>query len=192
MAYLRESDIRSRATRATHAVRKSARAILKEATASAGQKFDVFLSHSSSEPEDILLGIKETLQDAGLSVYVDRYNDPQLSPGEVTPKTAELLRERMRCSKALLYAYSVHSTRSRWMPWELGFFDGLGGRVGVLPVTQNGEEKFKGEEYLNLYPYVDQALTTDRSESVLWINESANRYARLASWIRGKSEIESH
>jgi hypothetical protein len=78
------------------------------------------------------------------------------------------------------------------MPWELGFFDGLGGRVGVLPVTQNGEETFKGEEYLNLYPYVDQALVKDSADLVLWINESAKRYTPLASWIRRESEIEAH
>lgn len=37
-----------------------------------------------------------------VSVYVDRYTDPQLSPGEVTPETAETLRGRLRASKSLL------------------------------------------------------------------------------------------
>ncbi|TGS08549.1 outer membrane beta-barrel protein, partial [Mesorhizobium sp. M1C.F.Ca.ET.187.01.1.1] len=37
--------------------------------------------------------------------------------------TAELLRTRMRQSKTLIYVHSNNSPGSRWMPWELGFFD---------------------------------------------------------------------
>ncbi|MGB8315870.1 MAG: toll/interleukin-1 receptor domain-containing protein [Aestuariivirga sp.] len=144
MAYLTETEILERAARITRPLRKSAGQILLEATASADESFDVFLSHSSAEPEEILLGVKAVLEDRGIKVYVDKYSDPQLTPDEVTPETAELLRSRMRCSNALLYLYSRHSQKSRWMPWELGFFDGLKGNVGILPVTQNQEETFKG------------------------------------------------
>jgi hypothetical protein len=32
------------------------------------------------------------------------------------------------------------------------------GVVSIIPITQNQEKTFKGEEYLNLYPYVDEEL----------------------------------
>lgn len=192
MAYLTETEVRARAARVTQRVQKSAGRVLAEATASDDQTFDVFLSHSSAEPEEILLGVKALLEDRGLSVYVDKYSDPQLSPDHVTPETAEVLRRRMRNSNTLLYIYSQHSKKSRWMPWELGFFDGLKGAVGVLPVTRNQEEAFKGEEYLNLYPHVDVATGVNTNERHLWINKAVNTYARLDQWAKGAEKIRTH
>lgn len=75
------------------------------------------------------------------------------------------------------------------MPWELGYFDGLKGKVGVLPVTKNQEEAFKGEEYLNLYPYVELAEGTLSDTVYLWIFESPSKYARLDLWVRGSANI---
>lgn len=191
MAYLTETEVRGRASRITQLIQKSAHRVLTEDRAPAAETFDVFLSHSSAEPEEILLGIKALLEDIGLKVYVDKYSDPQLSPDTVTVKTADILRVRMRQSHSLLYVYSQHSTKSRWMPWELGFFDGHNGRVGVLPVTRAQEEAFKGEEYLNLYPHVDRVITKGGEEK-LWINRSTNEYARLYEWIKGVEEIYAH
>ena len=135
--------------------------------------------------------MKATLEEHNLSVYVDRYSDPQMSPENVTPDTAEVLRRRMRQSNALLYVHSHFSTKSRWMPWELGFFDGLKGRVGVLPIVKLDGDTFKGEEYLILYPYVDRAASKD-GDDYLWINRSVKWYAPLFTWIQGKADISSH
>lgn len=192
MAYLTEAEVRARAMRVTHHLQKSAHAVLESAQAAPDETFDVFLSHSSAEPEEILLGVKAILEDRGLTVYVDKYSDPQLSPDNVTAETAEILRGRMRKSNSLLYVYSQHSRKSRWMPWELGFFDGLKGAVGILPVTLNQEETFKGEEYLNLYPHVDVATAVNGTEKRLWINKSQKVYATLGGWAKGTEQIRLH
>lgn len=192
MAYLTEAEVRERATRITQRVQKSANQVLCEATAATDETFDVFLSHSSAEPEEILLGIRAMLEDRGLKVYVDKYSDPQLLPDKVTPETAEILRGRMHQSSTLLYVYSPHSKTSRWMPWELGFFDALKGAIGIIPVTHNQEETFKGEEYLNLYPYVDVATMVNTTEKRLWINKSYNVYALLDGWVKGTKKISKH
>ncbi|MDE0307052.1 MAG: hypothetical protein OXI87_19550 [Albidovulum sp.] len=70
------------------------------------------------------------------------------------------------------------------MPWELGYFDGLKGKVGVVPVTRNQEANFKGEKFLNLYPYVDGAKETGSNIEYLWIKELSKRHARLDLWTR--------
>jgi hypothetical protein len=189
MAYLTEAKVRARAGLVTRHFQKTAYRVLSEATAPAEAIFDVFLSHSSAELEEIVLGVKLLLENRGLKIYVDKYSDPQLSPDIVTPATAKILRGRMRRSSALLYIYSRHSRTSRWMPWELGFFDGLKGTVGIIPVTRNQEETFKGEEYLNLYPYVDEELVETTKRRELWINKSPNVYAALSSWVRGEERI---
>jgi TIR domain len=149
-----------------------------------------FLSHSSNEPEEILLGIKELLEDDEMSVYVDKYTDPNMSLVAITSQTAETLRRRMRQSSALLFVYSQYSTKSRWMPWELGFFDGLKGKVGVVTVVGNQPDKFKREEYLNLYPYVDQSTAERGSVQMLWINKQSDEYARLKAWVKGVADIK--
>ena len=92
MAYLTERTVRARAATVTESIRKSAGRVLSEATASANEQFDIFLSHSSAEPEEIILGVKSILEDRGLSVYVDKYSDPQMSPNNVSQKTADILR----------------------------------------------------------------------------------------------------
>lgn len=191
MAYLTESEVIARAAKVPRQIYKSEASISTEASSLADEFFDVFLSHSSAEPEVILRGVKAMLEDYGLSVYVDKYNDPQLSPGHVTPETAEILRNRMRHSNSLLYVYSKHSQRSRWMPWELGFFDGLKGSIGIIPITQNQEEFYRGEEYLNLYPYVDIARIHGSTTQKLWINKSSKEYAELSKWANGSETIRA-
>ena len=192
MSYLTEHAVINRARSITKSFNKSASVVLSEDSALKDQAFDVFLSHSSHEPEEIILGVKEWLEDEGLSVYVDKYSDPQLSPDKVTPATAEILRGRMRRSNVLLYIHSRHSTASRWMPWELGFFDGLKGKVGVIPITSTEGEPFKGEEFLNLYPYVDIAKAGSTEKERLWVNKSSLVYASLTGWAKGTAEIKDH
>jgi hypothetical protein len=189
MALLTEAQVLRRATAATTLRKSAAREILTE-TASLTATFDVFLSHSSAEPENILLGVKGYLEDAGLTVYVDRYTDSQLSPEKVTRDTAGLLRSRMRASNALLYIHSRHSKTSRWMPWELGFFDGLKGRVGIMPVVQSASDQFEGQEYLGLYPYVDCTMIEGKNTPALWINATPTAYAFLPKWLRGQEKIQ--
>lgn len=192
MAYLTEQEVRRRARLTTELMHKSAREILAGARADSDDSLDVFLSHSSNEPEEILLGIKKLLEDVDMTVYVDKYTDPNMSLVAVTSQTAETLRRRMRQSKALLYVYSQYSTKSRWMPWELGYFDGLKGKVGVIPVLEDNE-KFEGEEYLNLYPCGDQAPTRRSDRQVFWINKrSFDEYARLDLWVNGAEAIRKH
>lgn len=53
----------------------------------------------------------------------------------------------------LLFATSKASPDSKWMPWELGYFDGMRhNHVGVLPIVESAGSSFRGQEYLGLYP----------------------------------------
>jgi hypothetical protein len=52
------------------------------------------------------------------------------------------------------------------MPWELGYFDGLGGAISVLPIVKAENEVFNGQEFLGLYPYVDYV-----NDFVLYVNK---------------------
>lgn len=116
------------------------------------RQFDVFLSHSIRD-EELVLGIVEFLKQMGKEVYVDWIEDRQLSRSSVTPETAETLRQRMNQSSRLLYLATDNASSSKWMPWELGYFDGLKyGNVAILPLVDSAYSSFQGQEYLGLYP----------------------------------------
>lgn len=90
----------------------------------------------------------------------------------ITEETADKLRSRMRNCSCVMYLYSRHSQQSRWMTWELGYFDGQNGNVAVLPVVPaNGALDFDREECLLFYPKVDfSRLNTPKP--TIWGNRS--------------------
>lgn len=194
MAYLRESDVRHVARSDTRVIAKSmdSGAVLRESSEldPTTKKFDVFLCHAIRDAE-IVLGAKRILEQQNLQVYVDWIVDPNMDRAAVTAKTAATLRNRMRSSSSLLYLFSNNSKRSRWMPWELGYFDGLKGTVGVLPVAPDtGALDFSQEEYLDLYPKVElenSRLFVNRSDPV--DGKDKNNYRGFREWVNGDEKL---
>ncbi len=120
--------------------------------------YDIFLSHSFSDAE-LILGVKRILEKEGFTVYVDWLEDPHLDRNNVTKETAEYIRARMKACGSLVYATSENARASKWMPWELGFFDGYKpGKVAILPLMNSENDSFKGQEYLSLYPVLGKGL----------------------------------
>lgn len=151
-------------------------------------KFDIFLSHSYSD-KDIIPQLKKQLESFGYSVYVDWINDRFLSREQVNKATAEVLQKRMKQSKCLLFATSENSSDSKWMPWELGYFDGIKNKmVAILPLKKefNGfQNDFKGQEYLGLYYYIDKSQTEAGNEK-LFVWEDRQSYIVFNSWLNGE------
>jgi TIR domain len=158
MAFLTEARARGAARYQTRSLVEAE--LRKSAAAHPGATFDVFLSHSYLDAP-IILGVKTLLEAEGLTVYVDWIEDPQLDRSHVTTRTADFLRTRMRHSASLIFATSESSSQSKWMPWELGYFDGFRpGHVAILPLVQEASDDFKGQEYLGLYPYIEDIKWT--------------------------------
>ena len=128
-------------------------------------EFDIFLSHSYTDKE-IIPELKKKLEDMGYTVYVDWIVDKLLSREEVTPETAKVLQKRMQQSKSLFFATSKNSSNSKWMPWELGYFDGLKNKkVAILPISTKDNKfsvNYKGQEYLGLYCWIIKDKKYDR------------------------------
>lgn len=141
-------------------------------------KFDIFLSHSYLDRDEVL-GLYRELTDMGFSVYVDWIVDADLDRTNVTKATAELIRDRMKNSKSLLLAISTNASMSKWMPWELGFIDGKTDRCAIVPISKDNANlsAFNRVEYLKLYPYIDI------SSNILWVNEDATTYISFRDWL---------
>ena len=174
MALLKESDLR------TYVTKSFTKNEIYSCESLGADKFDIFLSHSYLD-QDIILGLKGYLEEKGLSVYIDWINDNQLERDSVNEDTAETLRKRMQQCKALLFATSSNSSTSKWMPWECGYFDGINGKIAILPISKVDESSFKGQEYLGLYPYIDV------SSSVIWVNGTKSGFCNIKDWLNGKS-----
>ena len=155
----------------------------------ASGEYDVFLSHRYTD-KNAVAGLALMLRDDyHLAVYVDWQCD-DLNRKGVDRNTASVIRERIIQSKSLLYVISESSSKSNWMPWEVGLMDGLKGRVAVCPLLVSDDNlNAIGLEYLSLYPYVS-CERDKKDKEMLWINETKSKYCTLTDWINGKSPIE--
>lgn len=186
-ADLRTPEIERELRKRVSITKTASQVLVENARASSIDQFDVFLSHSYKDAQTLgaedLLRIKALLESHGLTVYVDWIVDQQLNREKVDTDTAKVIRTRMDQSKCLLFATSATSSDSKWMPWELGYKDGASNRAAVLPIVDLRSEKFHGQEYLGLYPYVTRARN-NRGELQLWIETSDGKFVSFDSWLR--------
>lgn len=174
-------------------VAKSAGIILDSVSAKTRdtETFDIFLSHSIADAE-LVLGVKQLLEQQGATVYVDWSHDRQLDRSKVNADTAALLRTRMRQSKSLIYLATDAATSSTWMPWELGFFDGYrSGGVAIMPLLDRETDGFAGQEYLGLYPRVTKDNYKDSSTTDVFV-EGLGRWTTLKSFRAGSPNWQSY
>jgi hypothetical protein len=190
VAYLRISEARTAARAALSPLQKSAGRILAEDAQafSTGKRYDIFLSHSFDDAE-IIFGVKKMIEALGLTVYVDWIDDAKLDRSKVTVKIAAILRDRMKTCSSLVYAHSTNSQNSVWMPWELGYFDGLRPRqVWILPLVANSDGEFKDQEYLGLYPSVEKLGNLAGRPNLGFDNVGDDRHqVSLAKAAKGQS-----
>jgi hypothetical protein len=180
MTYYTASELRQRAGGLTASAAQSELSRLAKAAGS----FDVFLSHSFRDAV-LILGLKRVLEADGLSVYVDWIEDSQLDRTKVNSATADHLRERMKTCRSLVYATSQNASASRWMPWELGYFDGVHGpdRVAICPIaTATGS--YAGEEYIGLYKTLERLQQAGLSRPFV-VRPSGRQAERLGSFTAG-------
>lgn len=185
MALITEAEVRATAQKRALARNRTAKSVLQEeVTARASEsKFDIFMSHSRLDAE-IVLGAKTLLEQGGRRVYVDWIDDAELDRTKVTPATADKLRTRMKQSLSMFYLHSEGSSSSRWMPWELGYFDALNGNVAIFPIVKSGgQQTFKGEEYLGLYPYVELSSLAAYASPDLLIRRSTTTSSPFRTWL---------
>lgn len=150
-------------------------------------RFDIFLSHSMQDAE-IVLGAMEILKNMGYKVYVDWVIDKQLSREKVNAETAQVLKDRMKQSQSLLYIATGNSSDSKWMPWELGYFDGIKPEcIAVLPVLDSANSSFDGQEYLGLYPKVEKNKYSNGVDEI-FIFDAGKRWSTLSKLTKGNPQ----
>ena len=162
VAFLRISEARAAANYLSgNLSRKSADQLLTEEARSFSNqsRYDIFLSHAYNDGE-LILGVKKLIEDMGLTVYVDWIDDPKLDSSQrqghlcdcccLAGADASMFIPRLR-------SLTPTPPKSKWMPWELGYFDGFKpGHVWILPLVTNSDSEFEDQEYLGLYPPIEK------------------------------------
>lgn len=155
MPYLTEDFVRRRAQARAQRQGRTVDAALRAEARKEVDRYDVFLSQTIHDRE-IVYGVYALLtEDLKLIVFCDWIDAPQADRSNVTPENARYIQDRMARSDTLLFVDSQSADQSKWMCWEIGWFDGAKGKVGVLPVVKRAEDPYRGREFLGLYPAVE-------------------------------------
>jgi len=127
--------------------------------------YDIFLSHAAAdkrEADEVRAILMKKFR-----VYCDRYDDPKLDRSHVNADTANTLKERMRQCNAMVYVATRNAPVSQWMPWELGFFDGVRGKILVYPVDEAALKAARNQEYLSLFKILQPGRLAQQMEREL-------------------------
>lgn len=173
MAYFTESMLQNYA----QDLQKSKYARINIATERVSAQKTIFLSHSHKD-KTLVLGLINYLATLGISIYVD-WNDTEM-PRITNRTTANKIKEKIRENSFFLILATENSMISRWVPWEIGVADQMkiAERIAIVPVVRNGDQEFKGNEYLALYRCIKlenyvikmfEASSTASSDVLSWL-----------------------
>lgn len=109
-----------------------------------------FLCHSHKDRE-LAKGLKVLLREQGVTLYID-WEDVSM-PEKPNKETADKIRVHILRADVFLFLATANSKASRWCPWELGYADGRGRSIYIVPTT-DGSNNY-GNEYLELYPHIN-------------------------------------
>lgn len=136
------------------------------------KSYDIFLSHSSIDKNEILK-LKVLLNAQNINIYVDWVNDRESLKRELTNvDTAQVIIERLKTSKCLLYIHTEASFFSKWTPWKLGYFHALGKKICVYTPNDMVEKP----PYLDIYP---KAILNNNIFTVI----EQNKEVSILDWI---------
>lgn len=120
----------------------------------AGSKTTVFISHKHDDLDELrdIIGFLE--KQYNVKTYIDS-KDPSM-PSKTSGETARRIKQRInQCDKFILLATNG-AIESKWCNWELGYGDGQKYDkkcIALFPINDN-MCTYKGNEYLEIYPYI--------------------------------------
>ena len=155
---------------------------------------DVFISHKSDDAEKAQRLKSRIETDYHLECWIDADDKEmqriqQAKPVDYVALTHRI-RERLRGCRCLIFAYSSKSHASRWMPWELGFFDGRwGGRlIGLYDLDEGaGDETAEPAEQGSVDIREFERIYTELKPSNL---EGFLQYARSPRALSDRADVD--
>ena len=95
------------------------------------KRFDVFISHNSSDMNQIV-ELYKNLNTKRYVAYIDWVNDKyDLKREWCNASTSEIIKLRIQQSKIFIIFLTESTFKSQWCPWELGYADALNKKIYV-------------------------------------------------------------
>lgn len=127
------------------------------------KKFDVFISHNSSDMNQIVEFYKN-LNTKGYVAYIDWVNDKyDLKREWCNVSTSEIIKLRIHQSKIFIIFLTESSFKSQWCSWELGYADALDKKIYVyispnlkkedIPIFYKGYTEIKSVDEIIIENY---------------------------------------
>jgi hypothetical protein len=150
--------------------------------------YDIFLSHSSKDAV-LVISLASVIEDLGFTVFIDWREAHLVNRDNISKETALILRECMRHCKSFVYTFSENAPASKWMPWELGYFDGINGKVAILPIVKTNKASYLGTEYLGIYEYIQISVDEDWEKCKLLVHSTESNYLSFENWLNTAKTI---
>lgn len=176
---------------------KSLEAITESVDLDAGSliKTKVFISHKHDDLDDLqgVIGFLEN--ELNVDVYIDSMDKSM--PTITSGKTANRIKNKIQvCDRFILLATNA-AIESKWCNWELGFADSNkleSGCLALFPMCDDkfSESQYKGNEYMNIYPYIKYEDGHSKFDNGKYISEgyyvigkksSGIYYTPLEEWL---------
>jgi hypothetical protein len=166
---------------------------------------DAFISHYRTDMEKAR-ALEQRIKGWGFSCFIDG-DDAELAKKKENRRSVEddltlaaYIRGKLRDCRCIIYAYSASSPQSRWMQWELGFFDGRWGprQIGRYDLDEGRADGGEGDarkqdvlEYLHVYEELRPETLRDFLRGACSTRALADRadvdVDRLATLLTAKS-----
>ena len=114
----------------------------------------VFISHKHTDLND-LAGIIGFLEKFNVEVYIDSQDEN--IPESTCGATALRIKEKIKDSDKFIFLATDEAIESKWCNWELGFGDAHkyhNNQIAIFPLGNSSREQYKGNEYMQIYPYI--------------------------------------
>ena len=140
----------------------------------------IFLSHSHHDSEYVR-DVVVLLRKMGVEVYVDWMDDNM--PATTSGKTAALLKQKIKENDKFVFLATNKSIESKWCNWEIGFGDAHKyiNKIALFPLKEDEYTDWKGNEYLQIYPYIKESDYTSDYYKVVFPD---GKEITLQEWLK--------
>ena len=98
------------------------------------KRYNIFISHSTKD-RSFLIELVHNINKQGKNVYVDWMEDIEaLQRSKSNAQTAAVIKHRIDSSDVVLCIKTKGALSSEWVPWELGYADGIGKSIFVMDI----------------------------------------------------------
>ena len=154
-----------------------------------GNGVPVFISHKHSDLNELEGLLEMLVKHYNVIPYIDSMDKGM--PKNTCAATAIRVKQAINyCQKFILLA-TEDALTSKWCNWEVGIADKwkLDSRnMAIFPLLdrETEEDKYKGSEYLEIYPYIEEVtdyFTNKRKLVVKYMTAFGSKQISLEEWL---------